>query len=107
MKEKVENVHSSSADPNTYITAIFTNLKNSKKTCCQIWEAFEGHQNQMKGLTWNGASIAMATLNCIMILKTLDYMSKTLTNIIGKQILTTCKSKLAYEVFIDSKSFSE
>jgi hypothetical protein len=82
-------------------------LKNFEKKCCQMWETSEMHQNQVKGLTWNGASIVVATLDCILILKTLDYMSKTLIKIIGKQILTTCRSKLTSEAFIDSKSFSE
>jgi hypothetical protein len=51
MKERVENVHSSSTNPNTCITAIFANLKNFEKKCCQMWETSEMHQNQVKGLT--------------------------------------------------------
>jgi hypothetical protein len=42
-----------------------------------------------------------------MILKALDYMSKTLANKIAKQILATIKCKLAFEVLISSKSFSK
>jgi hypothetical protein len=46
-----------------------------------MWEASKVHQSWMKGLTWNGASIVMATLNCIMILKAIDYMLRALANI--------------------------
>jgi ribosomal protein S10 len=51
MKEKVENVHSSSIDPNTCITIKSTNLKNLEKKCHQMRKAYEMHQNQIKGLT--------------------------------------------------------
>jgi hypothetical protein len=107
MKEKVENVQASSTHPNTCITTIFANLKNLKKECRRMWEAIEMHQSRTKGLTRNVASIAMATLNYIMILKTLDYMSKTFANIIAKQILATSRSRLASKVLTCSKSFLE
>ncbi len=72
-----------------------------------MWETSKNCQSQVKGLTWNGASVIVATLDCIMILKALDYMSKTLANKIAKQILATIKCKLAFEVLISSKSFSK
>jgi hypothetical protein len=42
-----------------------------------------------------------------MILKTLDYMSKALVNIIYGQILAIGVNKFAFEVLTSSKSFSE
>jgi len=51
MKERVENVHSSSTNPNTCITVKSIDLKNSEKKCHQMQEAYEMHQSQMKGLT--------------------------------------------------------
>jgi hypothetical protein len=72
-----------------------------------MWEASKVCQSWVKGLTWNGASITIITLNCIMILNKLDYMSKTFVDKIVGQILGTTRGKLAFEVLISSKSFSE
>jgi hypothetical protein len=88
-KEGMENVHSSSTKPNTCITATFANLKNSKKECHKMWEASKMCQSQVKGLTWNGASIVVVGLNCIVILNKLDYISRTLVGQIVGQILGT------------------
>ncbi len=70
-----------------------------------MWETSKDCQSQIKRLTWNGASIIVATLDCIMILKALNYMSRTLVNKITKQILATIRGKLAFEVLTSSKSF--
>jgi hypothetical protein len=51
MKERVENVRSSSIDPNTCTTAIFANLKNLGKECCKMWKASKVRQSPFKGLT--------------------------------------------------------
>jgi hypothetical protein len=96
MKKKVENVHSSSIEPNIYIGTIFANLKNSRKECQQMWEASKIHRSQVKGLSWNCASIVVATLDCIMILKLLDCMSRTLIDKVIRQILDTSKDELVF-----------
>jgi len=49
----------------------------------------------------------MATLDCIMILKTLDYMSKALANIIYGQILAIGVNKFAFPVLTSSKNISK
>jgi hypothetical protein len=107
VKERMENVHSSSINPNTCITTIFANLKNLRKECHKMWETSKVCQNQVKGLTWNGASIVIVTLNCIVILNKLDYVSRALVNKIVGQILGTTRGKFAFEVLIGSKSFSK
>jgi hypothetical protein len=56
-----------------------------------MWETSKVHHNRVKGLTWNGASIAVATLNCIVILKRLNYMPRALADRINGQILATTK----------------
>jgi hypothetical protein len=104
-KERMENVHSSSTKPNTCIIVIFANLKNSKKECHKMWETSKMCQSRIKGLTWNGASIAVVGLNCIMILNKLDYLLRAFVDQIVGQILGTVKGKLAFEVLIGSKSF--
>ncbi len=106
MKEKVENVRSFSIEPNICITAIFSNLKNSGKECCKMQKANNICESQIKGLTWNGASIT-TTLYCIVIFKILDYMLKALANKIVEQILATTRGELAFEVLTSSNSFSK
>ncbi len=90
-KERMENVHSSSTKPNTSIIATFANLKNSRKKWHKMWEASKMCQSKVKGLTWNGASIVVTTLNCIMILKRLNYMPRALVDKINGQILATTR----------------
>jgi hypothetical protein len=51
MKDSVENVHSSSIDPNTCIVTFFVNLKTQGKNVVKIWEAYRVCQSQVKGLT--------------------------------------------------------
>ncbi len=89
-ERKGGNVHSSSINPNSCTTTIFANLKNLGKECYKMWEASKVCQNQVKGLTWNGASIA-ATLYYIVILKILDYMSRTFIDKIVGQMLVVAK----------------
>jgi len=101
MKEK------SSIEPNIYIGIIFTNLKNSEKKCHQMWKASKVHQSQVKGLTWNCASIVVATFDCIMIFKILDCMSRALVDKIIRQIVDTTRNELAFEVLIGSNNFLE
>jgi hypothetical protein len=72
-----------------------------------MWEASKMCQSWIKGLTWNGASIAVIGLNCIVILNKLNYLSRALVNQIVGQILGTTKGKLAFEVLIGSKNFSK
>jgi hypothetical protein len=50
-ENRVKNVCSSSNNPNTYITIIFTNLKNWRKKCYKMWETSKNCQSQVKGLT--------------------------------------------------------
>jgi hypothetical protein len=56
-------------------------------------EASKVHQSRTKGLTWNGASIATIALDCIVILKILDYMSRALIDRILRQILATTRGE--------------
>ncbi len=107
MKDNVENVCSSSTDPNICTTAIFANSKNSKKKCCKIWEAYRVCQSQVKGLTWNGASIVTIALDFIVILKVLDCMSRALTDRMARQILVPARCELAFEILTSSNSFSK
>jgi hypothetical protein len=77
MKEKVENVLSSSTNLNTCTIAISPSLRNLRNKCLKIQETSNVHQSYIKGLTWNGTSIATATLDFIVILNMLDCMSRT------------------------------
>jgi hypothetical protein len=87
MKDEVENVCSSSIDPNICIVVISTNLIFLRNECFKMYEASNVQQSHVKGLTWNGASIAIATLDFVVILNMLDYISKTRTYIMVGQIL--------------------
>jgi hypothetical protein len=107
MKEKVEFFLSSSTKPNICITAISTNLKNPREKCRKMQKASEIYHKWVKGLAWNGASIAIATLICIVNLKGLDYMSRTFVDRINGQILVTIRGELASKVLKGSNSFSE
>jgi hypothetical protein len=107
MKDSVENVHSSSIDPNTCIVTFFVNLKTQGKNVVKIWEAYRVCQSQVKGLTWNDASIVVVTLDCIVILKIFDYVSKALANKMVGRILVPTRCELPFEVLINSNSFSE
>ncbi len=103
----MENVHSSSINPNICITTIFANLKNLGREYHKMWEPSKVCQSRVNGLTWNGASIVVVILNWIAILNKLDYMSRALVDKIVGQILGTTRGKLAFEVLIGSKSFLE
>ncbi len=103
----MENVHSSSINPNICITAIFANLKNLGKECHEMWEPSKVCQSRIKGLTWNDASITLVIVNSIVILNKLDYISRAFVNKIIGQILGTTRGKLAFEVLIGSQSFSK
>ncbi len=70
-----------------------------------MWEASKIHQSRVKGLSWNCASIVVATLDCIMILKILDYMSRTLVDKVIRQNLDTSRDELAFEVLSGSNNF--
>jgi hypothetical protein len=65
-------------------------LKNLGKKCCKMWEASKVPQSQIKGLTWNGASI-VTTLYYIVISKILDCMSRTFIGRITRQMLVATK----------------
>jgi hypothetical protein len=84
IKEKVENVFSSSTNLNTCIIAIFPSLKIFKNECLKIQEASNVHQSHVKGLTWNGTSIATTMLDFIVILNMLDCIYTTLAERMDK-----------------------
>ncbi len=70
-----------------------------------MWKASKVNQSRIKGLTWNHASIVVATLDCIIILKILDYKSRALVDIIIGQILDTTRDELTFEVLTGSSNF--
>jgi hypothetical protein len=68
MKERVENICSSSTKPNTCIATIFVSLKNLRNECYKMQEASKVRQSQgFKGSIWNGTSITTLTLDFIVI----------------------------------------
>jgi hypothetical protein len=79
MKNNVENVHSSSTNPGTCTIVSSAKLKNSGNECLRMQEASNVLQNYVKGLTWNGTSIAVKTLDFMVILNMLTCISKPLT----------------------------
>ncbi len=101
----MENVCSPSIEPNLTI-ANFANLKNLGKECCRMRKANKVCENQIKGLTWNGASIT-TTIYWMVIFKILDYGFKALVDKIAEQMLATIKGELAFEVLTSSNSFLE
>ncbi len=50
MKERVENVHSSSTNPNICTIVNSTNLKNVRKECHKMWEISKMRQSRVKEL---------------------------------------------------------
>ncbi len=103
MKDKVENVRSSSTDPRTCTIILFVDLKNSENECFKMREAFNVCQSCIKGLTWNGVAILATTLDFMVILNMLDYISKTFTNKMVEQIFDTSRDAFASKILIGFK----
>jgi len=103
IKDKVENVCSSSTDPMTCTIIIFVDLKNYRNECFKIQKAFNVCQSCMKWLTWNGISIPTATLNFMVILNMLNYISKALTNRMAKQFFDTSRDVFVSKILTGSK----
>jgi hypothetical protein len=62
------------------------------------------HKSQIKGLTLNGTSIAMVTLNFMVILNRLDCISKALDDKMDGQILVASMDVVfAFEILTSSK----
>jgi hypothetical protein len=76
IKEKVENVCSTFTNHNIWIVAISISLKKFRSECLKMQETFNVHQSCVKGLRWNAAFIATTTLDFMVILNMLDYISK-------------------------------
>jgi hypothetical protein len=103
MKERVENVCSSSTNHSTWIIAISISLKKFRNECLKVQETSNVHQSCVKGLTWNGTSIVATTLDFMVILNMLDYISKPHGDKMDGQILATLKNVLEFESLMGSK----
>jgi hypothetical protein len=101
MKKRVENVCSSCINPNTWTITIFASLKKIGNECLKMWEA-----SNVLRLTWNGASIATTTLDFMVILNMLDYISKPLMDKMDARIIFTSKDVLELKKLTSSKRHS-
>jgi hypothetical protein len=66
-------------------------------------QASKMHPSQVKGLTWNEASIAITTLDFIIILNTLDCKSITLTYRMDGHILIASRGIFSSKFLTSSK----
>jgi len=107
MKQKVAKVLSSSIEPNTCTIAISASLKKSRNECRKMREASKVHQSRVEILTWNGGSIAITTLDFIVIVNTLDCKSKALVDRMDGHILTASRGVFAFKLLISSKCRSK
>jgi hypothetical protein len=71
-----------------------------------MWEASNVFQSHVKGLTWNGASIVATTLDFMVILDMLAYISRAFVDKMDGQILATSNDILEFESLIGSKHHS-
>jgi hypothetical protein len=93
--------------PLTPTLALLQSLLVWKNECFKIRKALTNvRQSCVKGLTWNGASIAIAMLDFIVILNMLNCIFRALTNIMDGQILATFNDEFAFKILIGSKCHS-